>query len=481
MKLYFLFGVPLESFYQAISVDLSRRYGFTEFCGLAWGRSQLRSLNKREVNWTHIEVISEHIRSTLPSLKLDLDYLKKAEQKYGIPNFGLMLYADRWFSKKPHEWLLRFLQMNIQLIERMYDETRPDIVIFDPVADLMSYLHYVIAIKKGIRCYSMSSGRIPNRFSIYSNSYQIWERVDKSFKEKLQRSLTTSEFVEAKAFLEEFQQKEFRPETGIQPCSNLGFLKYQFLKFIKATADWLIDPYNPISCPPHRLIAGKLSSVIRSTITQFFHYFEKPVSGEKYVLYPLHYEPEASTLILAPYFVDQLSLIENIARSLPIDYKLYVKEHPVSVDRRPLPYYNRIRSLYNVRLIHPLSDSFQLVRNADAVATISGTMGWEALLLEKTVITFGQVCYNSYPLVIQARTQPVEKWSEMFLKVLKDGRNSSNRELLLKYVSAVLDGTFPGLTADSISLPQVLEPENIKKVCDALALVFGVSKKEGSV
>jgi len=99
------------------------------------------------------------------------------------------------------------------------------------------------------------------------------------------------------------------------------------------------------------------------------------------------------------------------------------------------------------------------------------------LLLEKPVITFGQVCYNSYPLVIQARLQPVEKWPEIFLKVLKNNK-SNNRELLLKYVSAILDGTFPGIVGNSVALPQILEPENIKKVCDALVTVLKDSEKE---
>jgi hypothetical protein len=479
-KLYFLFGIYLESFYQAIAIYLSRHYGFTEFSGLMWGHNQLSSLDRRKVNWTHIEVMSDHIRTTLPSVKLDINYLKKVEEKYGIPNFGLMIHSDRWFGKKPYKWVLKFLQMSVKLIEQMYDETQPDVVIIDPIADLMSYLHYMIAIKRGIPCYSMTNSRVPDRISIDSGPNRLWKRVDQFFEERLHRSLTTKEFREAETFLEKFRQKKFRPLTlmGMQMHSTRDFFRYQyFLSFIRSMINWLRDPYNPISYRPHYLIINKISRLIRYAATCLLHYFEEPVSGEKYVLYPLHFEPEAATLISAPYFVDQLSLIENIARSLPVDYKLYVKEHFASVGRRPLSYYKRIRSLYNVRLIHPFSDSFQLVENAAAVATISSTMGWEALLVEKPVITFGQVCYNSYPLVIQARLQPIEKWPEIFSKVLKNNK-SNNRELLLKYISASLNGTFPGIVGDSINFPQILEPENIKKVCDALVRVFKESEKK---
>ena len=476
-RVYFLFGVPLESLYQAIAADLSRHYGFTEFCGLVWGRSQLCFLDKREVNWSRVEIISDHIRQTLPSVKLDLDYLRSAEQKYGMPNFGLMICSDRWFGKKPYQWILRFLQMSIQLVERMYEETQPDIVVIDPVADLMSYLHYAIAVKKNIPCYSMSSGRILDRFALCNNPYQLWQRVDELFKRKLQHLLIPEELARAEMFLKKFQQEKNYKLINQSNYLSLNFVKHQILGIARSIKNYLADPFNPIPLRPPQLIAAKFNRIIRLVMIQIFHYFEKPVAGEKYILYPLHFEPEAATLILAPYFTDQLSLIENISRSLPVGYKLYVKEHPVSVGRRSFFYYNRIRCLYNVRLIHPSSEVPSLIKNAAAVATISGTIGWEALLLGKTVITFGQVCYNSYPLVVQARLQPMEKWPEMFLGALKNNE-SYNKELLLKYISAVLEGTFPGIVGDAINSPKVLESENIRKICDALALVLGISGKE---
>ena len=51
-------------------------------------------------------------------------------------------------------------------------------------------------------------------------------------------------------------------------------------------------------------------------------------SDEKYVYFPLQFEPERTILISAPYYTNQLELIKNIARSIPVDYFLYVKEHP---------------------------------------------------------------------------------------------------------------------------------------------------------
>ena len=42
---------------------------------------------------------------------------------------------------------------------------------------------------------------------------------------------------------------------------------------------------------------------------------------------------ERSLLITAPYFVNQIEVIRNIAKSLPINFKLFVKEHPLQYAR----------------------------------------------------------------------------------------------------------------------------------------------------
>ena len=63
-----------------------------------------------------------------------------------------------------------------------------------------------------------------------------------------------------------------------------------------------------------------------------------PPSGAPYVYVPLHFQPEMTTLVLAPFCVDQIAVIENVAKTLPIDHRLYVKEHKASLGRRPFGY-----------------------------------------------------------------------------------------------------------------------------------------------
>ena len=91
---------------------------------------------------------------------------------------------------------------------------------------------------------------------------------------------------------------------------------------------------------------------------------------------------------------NQINIIKELARALPIHYKLYVKEHPLMVGDRTRAFYKSIKKMPNVRLIRPHINSFEIVKKAKLVATINGTAGWEAILFKKPVIVFGESFFN---------------------------------------------------------------------------------------
>src|SRR5207249_203047 len=96
---------------------------------------------------------------------------------------------------------------------------------------------------------------------------------------------------------------------------------------------------------------------------------------------------------------DQFALITLIARSLPVSHDLYVKIHPTDVDGRSLSWFRRIAAIPGVRLINYDVSSRALVERASIVFTLTGTIGYEAALLGKTVITFAKNFYNGLPTV----------------------------------------------------------------------------------
>ena len=114
------------------------------------------------------------------------------------------------------------------------------------------------------------------------------------------------------------------------------------------------------------------------------------VKNQRFVFFALHTEPEIALQTLSPEYFYQQAAIAAISRDLPAGVRLVVKDAPYSLGRRPKNFYDQIRDLKNVVLLETLEPGLDIVRQAAAVVTITGTVGFEAAFLGKPVINFGR-------------------------------------------------------------------------------------------
>ena len=128
---------------------------------------------------------------------------------------------------------------------------------------------------------------------------------------------------------------------------------------------------------------------------------QPPDFDAKFIYVPLAFQPEQTTCPRGDVFDDQMLMLDILASSLPPGWFLYVKEHasqwyPQSVESHQYRYrgfYERIAKLPGARLIPAGTSTFELISHAVAVATVTGTAGWEALLRRKPVLLFGYIWY----------------------------------------------------------------------------------------
>jgi hypothetical protein len=130
------------------------------------------------------------------------------------------------------------------------------------------------------------------------------------------------------------------------------------------------------------------------------HYEPMPGEGTRFVYYPLHVPADVALTIRSPHYVDQLALIDFLARCVPETHAVLIKEHPALVgamDRRRL--LELLRKRDNVRLLDPRIKNYQVLQRADAVVTINSKSGAEALLLGRPVLVLGDAFYAPCELV----------------------------------------------------------------------------------
>ena len=172
--------------------------------------------------------------------------------------------------------------------------------------------------------------------------------------------------------------------------------------------------------------------------------------NENFVYFPLQVEPERSLNIDAPFYVNQLEIIKNISKSLPVGYKLYVKEHYGQIFRnwREIKYYKEIIALPNVKLVHHSIKPEEIIKKCKLVLSISGTSGFEAALYEKASIVFADVNYENLESV--NRVKQIEDLPNLIRSALKQKVNLIE---LNKFVSSIEIDSFE---FDEIELQNII-------------------------
>ena len=122
----------------------------------------------------------------------------------------------------------------------------------------------------------------------------------------------------------------------------------------------------------------------------------------KYVYFPLHLQPEMTTSLLGGMFCDQVLAIERLRQMLPDDWKIYVKENPKqSYYMRDELFFKRLSLIPNTFFVSREVNTYDLIKNSQFVATITGTAGWEAISGGKCALVFGLAWYRKLPGVFE--------------------------------------------------------------------------------
>jgi hypothetical protein len=178
----------------------------------------------------------------------------------------------------------------------------------------------------------------------------------------------------------------------------------------------------------------------------------RPPSGVPYVLLALHFQPERAIVPMAGSFCDQTLIVDMLARSLPDGWRLVVKEHPwqlVPFGRgelgRSAGFYRRITEHPNVVFVAGDAQTEDLLLGARAVATATGSIGWQAIARHIPALVFGAAWYADAPGVF--RITDHASLHRAFDRIQQPGAVPANAA---ERMLAALE---------SVAVPGVLEPD----------------------
>lgn len=451
-------------FVYALSVELERR-GHTVFflCPSPKWRDWLldKGISKERILDQTVAIRNEPLSEDELSF---FEEIEKAERKSNL-TLNSMILMDRlireWESGQAYNYLVRLYV----LLKNFLLENKIDMVIGEatPANELLTS---VVCEWTDIPYYFPITVRVPDsRFAFFKgrfhNDFALRKNITKEDREAAKRW--------AEEFLLSFEKKKPKPSYWHKNNKLPKFQIVWLFKFFKT----LLDEYKYKNSDPTRF---NLSWLLKKRMGEVFNRyrlrgvrFQEALQGERFILYPLHKQPESSVDVLGDFYSDQLNLIKQIVRSLPVGYKLYVKEHSNAIGDRPISFYREVEKLPNTKLISPMADSFHLLKLTSLVVTVSGTMAYEAGLLGKPAITFSDMFFSKLPSVRYCSA--VRKLPEIIVELIGYNSRPSDEVEKINFLEFVCINSFSGTFSDVNAYPEVLLDENVVKVCDSIEAV----------
>lgn len=293
--------------------------------------------------------------------------------------------------------------------ESIFDRYKINVVLYENVSNSFCHFALFVAQEKGALYLGLGASRLPGRFSITSDPLKD-DAVKTAFEKIITGQLSPSAEDRdwARAYIADIETTvpDYMKFNGLDQTSI--WKRYirrdrvgKVISLLRHIGDSRTDAFqigNPLRTYSS-LFRRNLARRLRSHRVRKF--YQKPVEGEKFLLYPLHFHPESSTSILAGAWLNEYEVIRNIAFSLPEGHRLYVKDHMSAWAYPSVDFYKRVTALPNVRLLPPEAPTKKLIRKSEAVITLTSTVGYEALLLKRRVFLFGEVFYAFHKGVVR--------------------------------------------------------------------------------
>lgn len=403
-RILFWLDIGIEHF--GIAKFLQEKYDCDLFAIVDINKGKKFYLEQQLVKFQKIWFYRDCLSKT--NKKPDLKYLSCLEERYKI-NLWKVAYSDILFFrynnyyKFKHDEILSIFEQECRFIENVLDEVKPDFLIMRMTDSSNIQLLHLIAKARGIKILTLGVTRFGYRDIITEENDILDDSVESVETDSNYENKTIEELQEyVKGYAK--QQGKFRNKYRASKMQWFKASLQYFSVFSKRNRTYYAYSGKTI----FRIIIKEFSFLLRTKSRKFFidkHSIRQIKEGIPFVYFPLQLEPERTVLIPAPFYTNQLEVIANIAKSLPVDYKLYVKEHPMQTIRgwREISYYKNIINLPNVSLIHPSVSTEEIIKKCSLVITITGTGGLEAALYEKPSIVLADVNYSSLPSVYRLK------------------------------------------------------------------------------
>ena len=417
MRYLFLFSPMFHEWPLAIARRLAEGQSSTEFMGLVAGKERVCRKVERQKNppitplyrlyalekeWIQTPYSREQLakyEEILGSDVLNRIAISSRQIGYGWVSGATIAETPMLKMSRDTEAIRRYVVGLLDFLFRVFEERRPDLVFCYAVAEAPAYGLGKVCKIFGVPFRRFTATRMGNQYIIDDVPEGLLGPVCRTYNNALNDPKDISPFLpEAKQYLKQFRSTPEKPEYQIvyeqieQKKRSLlampGHSSRVFLaalKVIRPQREW----NEPTDWSRRTWLLRVILKSLQLSYGGPFRTIDE-IPDQPFVFFPLHIDPEESTMVYAPHQTNQPAIIEALSKSLPLGMNLVVKEHPIMIGRRPSGFYRSLSKIPKVILVSPFEGPFALIRRAALTCVITGTAGWEAMMLQKPALVLGE-------------------------------------------------------------------------------------------
>lgn len=459
-------------FWEKVATMMKQQGLITKASSYMVGRIYYDKLIKKNDNaFDVMYLMQDHLEEVPEGIDNEVEVITALQNKYIDDPLWRFVWADRTWVNNSYVENIRRLIKCFSYFEQLLDYEKPDLILANAYGSMPHLILYAVAKHRGIKIIRPISNRMGSGYFISDNDIENEEWISEE--------LTTPNKIpihfkkKSRNYINQMRKKISPPAYELMK-TNLHKIRighvYRFFQYFFNF--YFTDKFkndHTKKSPFRRVLIEIIWRIKRRLLLNKKHWSHFNFEKRKFVYFPLHVQPEMSTMTYAPFYLRQVSIIENVAKSLPVEYQLLVKEHPSMLGRRSQDYYNQIKKITNVELVYPFLDSTKIIKEASLIVTITGTVGLEGLIVGKPVISFGSVYFTKCPLIYDCRNLAPTLWRHKIKDVLENYK--CNEEILENFIAVVLSRSFKGNYMEPLMNYELIMSENnlqmlIDKICN---------------
>lgn len=368
--------------------------------GLAECAGEVVNIEEKEFSWIQKDV--------------DLAAIKDLENELGNEIIGRTITSDRRIGRglvsggmvrpsyladavmfRPITTPIAYVSRLYEFISKYLEERKPRAVFLYAVAGAPAFLLAHVCVARSVPFTRYVRARIESRMIIDNDPLGLFGSVKETMeRERSGRVKLHCERIEAREHLKNFRSKPAPPEysnynTMVRKSSGVARQTWLLAKVLARTVLFFNYENPKQSFQEIRRATFSANIAWNRQFSTGRHFIREVPYNMRWIYFPLHVEPEASTMILSPWNTNQLAVIESLAKGAPSDSIVVVKEHEPMLGRRPKGFYRAIAAMPRVVLVGPERPGLWWIERSTVTAVISGTAAWEALRLKKPALIIG--------------------------------------------------------------------------------------------